>query len=59
MTFTRRRALHAVAASTLAPLAATSALAQAWPSKPLRIVVGFPPGSTPDLAARATWALFR
>ncbi|MCE2917119.1 MAG: tripartite tricarboxylate transporter substrate binding protein [Rubrivivax sp.] len=53
MTFTRRQALHAVAASTLAPLAATSALAQAWPSKPLRIVVGFPPGSTPDLAARA------
>jgi tripartite-type tricarboxylate transporter receptor subunit TctC len=53
MTFTRRRAFHAVAASTLVPLAATSALAQAWPSKPLRIVVGFPPGSTPDLAARA------
>jgi tripartite-type tricarboxylate transporter receptor subunit TctC len=23
-----------------------------WPSKPLRILVGFPPGSTPDLAAR-------
>jgi len=24
-----------------------------WPSKPLRILVGFPPGSTPDLMARA------
>jgi len=23
-----------------------------WPSKPLRILVGFPPGSTPDLVAR-------
>lgn len=24
----------------------------AWPTKPLRIIVGFPPGSTPDLVAR-------
>ena len=28
------------------------AQAAAWPSKPLRILVGFPPGSTPDSAAR-------
>lgn len=27
--------------------------AAAWPSKPLRIVVGFPGGSSPDLTARA------
>ncbi len=25
----------------------------AWPTQPLKILVGFPPGSTPDLAARA------
>jgi tripartite-type tricarboxylate transporter receptor subunit TctC len=41
---------------TLAALCCTAmptAWAQTWPSKPLRIVVGFPGGSTPDMAARA------
>ena len=37
-------------------LAASSALAQgaapAWPTKPVRIIVGFPAGSSPDLTAR-------
>ena len=36
--------------------AVVSAKAQAvetWPGKPLRIVVGFPPGSSPDLTARS------
>jgi tripartite-type tricarboxylate transporter receptor subunit TctC len=35
--------------------AATSAapLATPWPTQPLKILVGFPAGSTPDLAARA------
>lgn len=40
----------------LACLAQTSAgpaaPAPAWPSRPVRLLVGFPPGSTPDLAAR-------
>lgn len=49
---TRRRSLQiAVAAASAAVLPAVRA--QAWPSKPLRILVGFPGGSTPDLAARA------
>lgn len=32
------------------PLAASAA--EQWPTKPVRILVGFPPGSTPDMSAR-------
>jgi len=43
---------HVIAAIALA-CSATSVFAQtAWPSKPLKIIVGFPAGSTPDLMAR-------
>jgi len=53
--------LHAVAAAASAALAqkapapaakASAASAANWPSKPLRILVGFPTGSTPDQVAR-------
>nr|WP_015585979.1 tripartite tricarboxylate transporter substrate binding protein [Comamonas sp. 7D-2]AFV28964.1 BhbB [Comamonas sp. 7D-2]AGJ70627.1 BhbB [Comamonas sp. 7D-2]AKZ66508.1 BhbB3 [Delftia sp. EOB-17] len=48
-----RRACHALAAAVWA-VAATPAVAQAdWPNKPIRFIVGFPPGSSPDVAARA------
>jgi tripartite-type tricarboxylate transporter receptor subunit TctC len=33
-------------------IAATPGAAQQWPTQPVRIVVGFGPGSTPDLMAR-------
>lgn len=47
-----RRTLLALMPLTLAawPLASQAA---DWPSKPLRLVVGFPAGSSPDLTARA------
>lgn len=36
----------------LALLAPTSVSAQSWPTKPVRVVVSFPAGSTPDVVAR-------
>jgi tripartite-type tricarboxylate transporter receptor subunit TctC len=36
----------------LATALATPALAQGWPTRPLRILVGYPPGSPPDLISR-------
>ena len=37
----------------LASLPALSLASTDWPSKPLRLIVGFPAGSSPDLTARA------
>lgn len=47
----KRHFLLAAAATTLA-LGSTAALAQAYPAKPIRIVVPFPAGGTSDVLAR-------
>ena len=55
----QRRALTLATLSIAACALSTGTMAQkapqtaAWPSKPLRIIVGFPGGSSPDLTARA------
>ena len=41
-----------VALTVATTLACSSAFAQAWPNKPVRIVVPFPAGGTTDVVAR-------
>jgi tripartite-type tricarboxylate transporter receptor subunit TctC len=44
---------HVISAAIAMACSATTAFAQTpWPSKPLKMVVGFPAGSSPDLTAR-------
>ncbi|GAA4352537.1 tripartite tricarboxylate transporter substrate binding protein [Variovorax defluvii] len=65
---TKRRLLQSLAVSLCAPAAwaqqtsspparlgraSAAAATGAWPTQPLRILVGFPAGASPDLAARA------
>jgi len=56
MTLPRRSVLHlALGAAALAlprHASAQGASAQGWPSRPVRLIAGFPPGSAPDLVAR-------
>ncbi len=49
MTTTRRTVLATLATAALAP---SIARAQAWPAKPLRVIVTFPPGGSSDIVAR-------
>jgi tripartite-type tricarboxylate transporter receptor subunit TctC len=48
----RRNLLAAAIVSACMPAFAQKAAAPAWPTKAVRILVGFPGGSTPDLVAR-------
>ena len=48
----RRAAALLILAGACGPLLAQAPAGAAWPTKPVRILVGFPAGSTPDLVAR-------
>src|SRR5262245_29717796 len=52
MTPARRRFLHLLAGAAALPCVSQHARAQAWPARPLRLVVGFPAGGVGDILAR-------
>ena len=57
MRFSRRRFLHLVGAAGVLPAVSRRAGAQAYPMRPLRWIVGFPPGGGADIVSRimAPW----
>jgi tripartite-type tricarboxylate transporter receptor subunit TctC len=52
MKLPRRRFLHLAAGAAALPAASRIAWAQAYPSRPVRLIIGYPPGSGPDINAR-------
>lgn len=50
---TRRHILAGIAAAACGALPAMASTTNTWPTKPVRVIVNFPPGSSPDVVARA------
>jgi tripartite-type tricarboxylate transporter receptor subunit TctC len=52
MKLPRRRFLQLAAGAAMLPAGARLARAQTYPARPVRIIVGYPPGDSPDTVAR-------
>src|SRR5690349_8464288 len=52
MQLARRRFLHLTAAVAALPLASRVARGDTWPSRPVHIISGFPPGGPADILGR-------
>jgi tripartite-type tricarboxylate transporter receptor subunit TctC len=52
MKLPRRKFLHLAASVVAVPVLSGIARAQAYPTRPVRWIIGFPPGGAPDLLAR-------
>ena len=52
MKFARRRFLHLAAAAAALPSVSRMATAQTYPTRPVRLIIGYPPGGSADITAR-------
>ena len=52
MKLPRRQFLHLAASAAAPPAVSRIALAQAYPTRPVRIIAGYPPGGAIDIHAR-------
>ncbi len=52
MKFSRRQLLHLAAGAGALPVLSDIAEAQAYPTRPVRLIIGYPPGGSADITAR-------